>query len=539
MKILKYIKFLEEINLNLGELNKPGKESNTKRGDVLVDKLEDPEQTLNIAGEGPKNITNIVINGSDKPTEDAVSDITTRGKYDPIKAKDVFTKGNRYTKVLKDNEGDSYALNQVVKDKEFGSVGPGTKTRLNETLQSLYLALKISEPQTPLTVDNLFDFITRYKANAINNIDLFLTNINGITKEDLEAASSNRDWAATFVQIPEAIYAFKDSTLFDDSSYSIFHISNKSEISPVLQLIKRFNFVKKKKVNDPETGIEKENDLRSVDFSKFCPADVYVVKTENIEEINSAIKTASTVQDLSNVVDNNFDDRKMIAISLKKIKSTTGAPSFKVIINKEQGTKPPTFDIDNFIVTKEPLRGIGSRISAKSKWTTEDEREIEKGTRSMTIDSTNTSYKNDVCGEIDGAIARHGKVSFSVIKSKIDAIRQIEDFSHIANINNYDELNRQTEEVLRNAIKRLWKRLLRSGKSEVNIYGTMLGRDYGTVNVKNKLISKLQSLQILYVIYQISSIDKSTADELVTSIMSYALSININMFSTPRYIRII
>lgn len=56
---------------------------------------------------------------------------------------------------------------------------------------------------------------------------------------------------------------------------------------------------------------------------------------------------------------------------------------------------------------------------------------------------------------------------------------------------------------------------------------------------ENKLISKLQSLQIVLAIMQLFIIDKEIGNGVVTKMMRYALSIQNDSFTTLRYLRVI
>jgi hypothetical protein len=55
----------------------------------------------------------------------------------------------------------------------------------------------------------------------------------------------------------------------------------------------------------------------------------------------------------------------------------------------------------------------------------------------------------------------------------------------------------------------------------------------------NKLISRIQSLQIVILMGGITLIDKELSKLIITKIMRYALSIQTDKFDTPRYLRVI
>ena len=56
---------------------------------------------------------------------------------------------------------------------------------------------------------------------------------------------------------------------------------------------------------------------------------------------------------------------------------------------------------------------------------------------------------------------------------------------------------------------------------------------------EGKLISRIQSLQIIQALNEIYRHDRRDANEVITKIMRYALSIQTDKFDTPRYLRVI
>ena len=68
---------------------------------------------------------------------------------------------------------------------------------------------------------------------------------------------------------------------------------------------------------------------------------------------------------------------------------------------------------------------------------------------------------------------------------------------------------------------------------------TPIKRGSDTDGNENKLISRLQSLQIVLALLQLYFINSEVADLVITKIMRYALSIQNDKFDTPRYLRVI
>jgi hypothetical protein len=555
MRVLKYLKFFEEAELNLGELDK--QRVGGKRGNFLIKKLKEPKVVLDIKGEGERTINSIKIDGEEVVPSVAAKEISigNTDNYDSNKATKLFGKP-RYKDVFISGE-EEFKLNQVKKTKEFGAVGPGVLTKEYEAIQCLFIAYKLKYPRKSILLQDVLDFWENYcnkNAEALKRINIYLDNKVVITENILDSLSSNRDWLNTFLKVPEVLFRFKG--MFSPRlSYSVFHESNTDEISPAQNLLKKFNKLKKVKNVDSK-----------VNFSKFCPADVYIVVTRYISVVNTAISACETMDELVKVIDDYFDGNILIPVSLKKVKN--GDETFQIIVNKEQDKKLPDFDIKYFRITQDPTKGIGSRISTVSKWTDEnrngEENTIRKN-RDITIDSSNTGNSVNVDGEVAGSSSRHGKISFTGIKSILDIHK---DTFYLDEIEKHSELKTRTLKDLRNSITSLYTELLNLREfangvdvmempSAIQIPNVKKGIPTGTYwnkiikytdlskteeedgNIKNKLISKLQSLQILVSIAKIYKSNPEIGNDVMTKIMRHALSIQTSDFDTPRYLRII
>jgi hypothetical protein len=555
MRVLKYLKFFEEVELNLGELEK--NRGGEKRGNFLIKKLKEPKVVLNIKGEGERTINSIKIDGEEVVPSIAAKEISigNTDNYDSDKAAKLFGKP-RYKDVFISGK-EEFKLNQVKKTKEFGAVGPGVLSREYEAIQCLFIAYKLKYPRKSILLQDVLNFWENYcnkDAEALKRINIYLDNKVVITENILDSLSSNKDWLNTFIKVPEVLFRFKG--MFSPRlSYSVFHESNTDEISPAQNLLKKFNKLKKVKNVDSK-----------VNFSKFCPADVYIVITRYISALNTAISACETMDELVKVVDDYFDGNILIPVSLKKVKN--GDETFQIIINKEQDKKLPDFDIKYFRVTQDPSKGIGSRISTVSKWTDENrnsEENIVTKNRDLTIDSSNTGNSVNVDGEVAGSSSRHGKISFTGIKSILDIHK---DTFYLDEIEKHSELKTRSLTDLRNSITSLYTELLdlREFANGVDIMempsiqpipnvkkGVPTGTYWNKIikytdlskteeedgNIKNKLISKLQSLQILVSIAKIYKDNPEIGNDVMTKIMRHALSIQTSDFDTPRYLRII
>jgi hypothetical protein len=542
MKLVKYDKFLETVlSVPLLKTKTKGKE----RGNLLVNKLkeEDPKLTL--------NATNKEVDIDPENAKYLSKEITKRGEYDSKKAVDVFLTKNRYDAVIKDEEGNNYKLNQFKKDSYFGSSGAGVSTRDYENLQCIYLAHKLARPNIPLTdvnIVNLLDDLKDLGSEIAKRIKLHVPNADNID-EFLLLALENPDWRATLGEVTNDLYEYKSRniSLFSKNfigKYHVYHISCKEKTSPFNIIRNKFN------------SLLKGRQLK-IEFSKYCPADVIVSLDDvNIAAFLDNVEGMDDIKDkdgkviklgLTGVLNDLFSKRLLIPISLKKVgKTVNSVKTYSIIVNNELERPLPEFEIEKFFIYNDVERGIASKIEVNSSWKDAKNNVIDGYDRTLTIDSANTSNKLNVDGEVEGKFSRHGKISFTYMKYFIESLGQD---VKLPELNTYKELSELSEKVLISKIESIFSKindLYEMNSKILNIIyptkpGTKIstGRPIGDDNRKNKLISKLQSLQIVLSIMLIRIESMDNGDELMNKIMRYALSIQADVFVTPRYVRVI
>jgi hypothetical protein len=539
MKLVKYDKFLEEVSLNLPLLR--SERNGKQRGNTLVKKLkeEDPELTLD-------DNTKVDINTDTKKgitAKQIAKEISnTKGDYDSEKAISVFAPGKRYIDVIKDENGKEYKLNQFKKDTSFGSSGAGVNTRSYENLQCIYLAHKLVRPNEELTNENIVRLLADYKdkGNVIANmLKLHLPNTDNVD-DILVSALGNPDWATTLIDVTNDLYEFSslDKRLFKEKfegKYHVYHISSRDDDSPFNLIRNKFKDLLKKEPLSSKLDIE---------FSKYCPADVMVV----VNDINlKNLINVGSINELSNVLNTLFSERTLIPISLKKVGVTKNSvKTYSIIVNNELLRPLPEFEIESFSIYGDIERGIGSKIKVNSSWKDGKGNEIDGEDRFLTIDSSNTSNKINVDGEVEGKFSRHGKISFPYMKYFINSIRSEIVLDEFQVLEEYSILNGLTEKELVSKIEDILIHLhnLKRNVSKI-VYPKRknkeisTGRPIGSNNRKNKLISKLQSLQLVNAIIQVREVDVEKGDIIINKIMRYALSIEADIFTTPRYLRVI
>jgi hypothetical protein len=253
-------------------------------------------------------------------------------------------------------------------------------------------------------------------------------------------------------------------------------------------------------------------------------------------------------------------------VSLKRVGPSPNSAT--LIVNAEAGMKLPTFEVSSFKLSKDMNKGIGSKIMTNSKWI-QNGKTIERE-RNLTIDSPNSGKNNNVDAEVDGVWARHGKVSFTWIKKFIEestlyqnSIEHLDKDTY-ENAENAEENTDKTKETkepkwLTNSCSGIimeWKYLkdlkvdeltkiieklqesISKLKTHIKVEYNLAGRD---INNERKLISKIQSLQVIKALALIDANDGSgkEVNRVVSNMLLYALSIQNPGFSSPKYIRVI
>lgn len=525
-KLSNYKTFLEEIELNLSELGKV--RGDEKRGDILVRKLKgDTTFTTN------NNKTVAVDKMKDEEgnwvePSDIIDDITTDGEYDTDKAKKYFTKGMRYEPVFKDEDGDEFRLNQFKKTKEFGSAGAGRLVKEFESVQSIFLAIKQGYPDTYLSSSNLERFFNKF-LNLPDNLvhlpesvmrgdDMIGFKINGdLIKDFLQ----DPKWIDTFCKIPNRLWSKTGQYLDRNKIYSIYHAGYDGSDSPYTAISDRYK------------ELSKIEDFKDIRITKYCPADVYMMSIIDSQNILQDISLTKTIEELTEVLNTYFDKKMLIPISLKKISG-----DFKIITNSELGKELPDFFIKSFMIGSD-MKGISSKISTTSIWKHRNDKDVDIKDRNINFDSSDTGKLQNIDGEVEGSSSRHGKVSFKAIKRILDS--KIETGSNIQKLQSYQELSILNIDQLKSLTKSLISNINKIKKKTEGdlIIVKPITRGSDISNNEKKLISRIQSLQVVLAIIQLHEISHKEANDAITKILRYALSIQTDKFETPRYLRVV
>jgi hypothetical protein len=184
------------------------------------------------------------------------------------------------------------------------------------------------------------------------------------------------------------------------------------------------------------------------------------------------------------------------------------------------------------------MRGIASKISTTSIWKHKNDKDVDIKDRNINFDSSDTSKGQNIDGEVEGSSSRHGKVSFKAIKRILNS--KIEAGAKIQNLQSYEELSLLNIDQLKSLVKSLI--------STINILKRQVGGDLIKVQPitrgsdissnEKRLISRIQSLQVVLAIIQLHEISHKYSNDVITKMLRYALSIQTDKFDTPRYLRV-
>jgi hypothetical protein len=573
MNIYTFKKFLEA-NIDLPELKDP-KRGMPARGNILVKKLKDGEE-LQVGTK--KVVVDKMAQFIDTPTgvsaswvepEEGVSQIIQpSGAYDPNKADKYFKYKNKYRPVFKDKDDFEFKLDQIFKSKDFGSRGPGGDTINFESIQAIFIGIKVDNPLVVLRpsdgnkIYDPSDFLKKSDGNIKQSYKKFIDdggledvklspNIQ-IDYSTLEKYLSDKHWVSTFCEIPNKLWIKGDGVkkyINPDIKYITYHTGYKGADSPYVNLLKKY-----KELSKSGNGGENPGVFSNIDYSKWCPADIYLVDKKLLIppakdgdiNINIEISKAPSMYKLVDIVDKFFKSEQFIPISLKKVKQ--GA-DFKIITNGEVGANLPNFYINKFRINADSM-GIGSKIYTRAEWKYMDEI-VDKRDRVINFDSSDTSKSVNIDGEVEGSSSKHGKISLNYISRSIVSAYENKNVSMVGlGIKTYAEIEsdlskeRDPNQKLQDEIRKISDDIINLSNSNSTLKGLLSivkvaknGTDTnGNINAG---ISRYQSLQVIYLIMKAYSIDINFGDLIITKIMRYALSIETEYFNTPMYLRVI
>jgi len=561
-KIYTFDKYFEK-ELTLPDLKTPG------RGDILVKKLKNKEKVKLKNGEEVdiEKMRDTDIDGDWVDTSIGVKSLVDdSGSFDIEKATDYLkntkkskaARANSYVKVFKDEDTNKeYTLSDFQKSSDFGSTGAGVRIKEHESIQMMFLAKRLSDNKPlPGALTDKVNGKNKYSYPEMSeilkkfvgkNVDFGRVKLKTAPGFKFTEAMCNHyvndeSWLSTFCNVPNLLVSQTDSNgrllLSSQRSYTIFHVSNKDKGSTPNVIFNKYKSLSK---GDNFKSFPEFSGSFNVEFSKYCPADIYIVDSNLVNVLNEGINSCNDILELSTYLNDSFTDRQIIPVSLKRVGPSPRSAT--IIVNAEEDHDIPTFDVKSFRLSKDMNKGIGSKIMTNSEWKHNGEK-IERE-RNLTIDSPNTRISSNVDGEIDGKWARHGKVSllwmkkfiegsdlFYKVYSEVDGDNPIMEYRQLKDFT-VDQLKKMLEDIESDIFTL-------APKIDIDIQYSTAGREIKG-NVENKLISKIQSLQIIRALAIIDKYDDTNTevDNIVSKMLLYALSIQNPGFSSPKYIRVI
>lgn len=523
-------KSFTESTLTLAELKKPSKLG--LRGDVLVKKITDKE---------PMKLSS----GEDVTIETDIDSITDDGKYSPEKASDFLKKVSksgksypsapyiaRFSDTQKDKE---YKLTDFVKIGDFSGNERGTSlgtkdTRIVENIQTLMFAYKQKMMRNQNSRYLTIDFFNKKNALQIlmqmKNDSAFISNVE---IDDLNRFSS---WFPTFIKTANAFVHKEGKGILSPAIFYNFYQISSDSVSEYSNtgfnksLVSAYNRCCKETM----TKSGKKNN-RLINMAKWTPSDVWAInrskESEIIEKLNDT-SLITNIIDLNDLIDELFDTKDLVGLSLKKLPAHESR-KLPIVINKE--TERPIYTIENFVLPKNPFTKSLKILLNKSSMDFKEKRKESVTVRNFTSGLSNIGI------EIDGAASRQGKLtSFDTINAYLSS-KKLKTLPSAKEISSSFTKNNLIKEIFNMDAN------LKKDSTSVKKRGrTELTKKEAKSLTKESLVCKYQAL--LFVESLIQSLisgpkGRKMANSIINSMMYYALSIENNYFVCPKYARVI
>jgi hypothetical protein len=268
-----------------------------------------------------------------------------------------------------------------VKPTQGGSGAGAVETAKNESAQALFCALRWSRSQD-LTLNNwsFEDLQTVYNANC----DL---NPTSLWSNDIEVLLTvNPKWIESHVKGANLIYSHINSS---GKSYT-FHRGS----SLVKQIEKTFS-----RCDKAYPGGKNFSDL-----NKWSPADIYIVSNDFLSSGLSQLVESPTLEVLNQRMQEYFDSKDLIGISLKKIETGNGRWSVKNHKNIPKDVSQVMF---------RGLEGTFKSIDIYVKWGPAPQDRIQ-------FRNTGSSFSWQ--GEIKGLSAAQGKIGGGIVDGYVEKL---------------------------------------------------------------------------------------------------------------------
>ena len=487
--IKKFKKFIES-NLSFPDLEKPSKEGDL-RGDVLIKKIKNKEPIETTDDEKILDIEGGVQSISDD-----------KGKFSPQKAnlkliskRAADGKILRYNPVFKDKNNNTFKLSEFIKTQEFGSSGgssSGTKkTRIIESIQAYVIAYRE-------IYHKIFRTIIFRNDNILNVI---CNQPNVFTPDEItpEIIQQYPDYYQTFIQTANKFSSVNEPTIIDSRKrYKYYQIAHRGGLTT--------------EIADAYRNCCKESFGLVINIAKWTPSDIWIVEAKKERRIIRQLRNCVYITDLNQLIDDLFDRRELVGISLKKINRDVTM----IIVNKE--TERPTFKLKEIILSPNTFtKGITIRMDRLSNQL--------PGEDLLRLSTTSGSKISNITAEVLGASSRHGKCNLHQINSILE-------LNNLATVPLATELQTKSYEELEDNIQHLDLELKEIEHHHISREGRITKPD------KAALIAKYQALAFAYIMVENKISGGTECDNVLNSIMYYSLAIENQYFECPKYARV-
>lgn len=443
-------------------------------------------------------------------------------KVDKQKAYDFFTekgkKGSIYKHNIKLSNGEYIGLNDLQRTWEFGS-HPGTsvgtkQTRINETIQCIYLAIR-QKKKRDINPRDILRFIEDYQKDTPYALKIY-KKVGSTSKIEMEDLDIQRGWMDTHITLANLLFDYLD----EDRKY-VFYQSFFDDENCIPKIL-RHKFYELIKLL---TKVD-------VDIAKWNPSDLYIVAELKEEELVDRITACVDLEELNTVMDYYFEKKYLIGLSLKKIDPSR---QVKFIVNKEEGS---IFKYIKSSTSSDPTASMSVTIHAEVESTIQT-----KNTDQEIVARIFTGeQESNIMLEVKGRDTMYGKVGMSflndvLIRARVEPIPSYND-DEIKNLSNEEIIEKINE----------YYDILNLEKTSTR------GERHDIKESRSRLISKLQSLMLVDILEEhknvryfakgilatIASLFKrqTKTEYIVKQLFYYAYAMGNEIFQNCKYFRI-
>lgn len=472
MKFVKYM-VLNEVAMSIGELFK---DRTPNRIDVLLHKIKSGSPFTIIGGRevtlDPQANAELMATLASKDKDAITAALKAKGRELPV---------------FVDTEGGTWTIGQLEKTSDFGGGGGANagsaQTALQEVGQAVVLGL-VSELGSDITEDDL----------TMENLQIGAKHVqpdpSGQLDQILQLCTTSRDWATTLVSCAKVLY----DTL--DLDGKTFHRGS----DWVTKLSNEFVTNNKKMSPKPFSNV-----------NKWTPADIWAVDS-GVEP-----PKVESLEDLNRWVLDHFNEGSVYGISLKK---TSANPKVS-IYNQDPMADKVKAVMKDLIVSRgnklgDLFRSKGTRAVYSTESTNIPLLAYYKLLEGQEGEVQNRSFgSGNISSEIQGKHAAHGKIGFGGLNKILRELtgQPLTPWKVIQSMVTKDK-RAVIEEIITMAEETIKSYLKPDEKKEV----------FSAANnsTGEALVSKYQSVQMLYLLTKARSTDSKVADKFITQILQAA-----------------